>query len=420
MNGNHSRRWRIAWAGVGVQCGLGSIYAWSYFQNILTHPPWNWTPTQAAAVFSVAIGCIGVSAAVGGLLLRVQGPRRIATVGTTLFSAGHLLAAWALARGSGLGVVLGYGLVGGVGLGLGYATPVTSVASWFPDRKGLATGLVIMGFGFGALVMSKVLAPLLWTWSGERLERVLGGLGLFFALTLIPLSRTLHLPPALKPAESGLLRAFRRAPRSWFDRGYCLMWLVFFFNIVAGIAVIPFQSPFLQALLPAEGRTGPERAALGATLIAIGSLCNGIGRLLWGWLSDGIGRVQSFRLLLAIQLACVVILTKVRDPWFFGVLVCLVLLCYGGGFGVMPAFVLHRYGAEAMPVAYGAMLTAWSAAGVAGPMVAAWLGGGDGGDSFARVFGGIALLLATGFALALYVQDRGVSGVAGVRSGRMQ
>jgi len=407
MSGRESRRWRMVWAGVGLQCGLGSIYAWSYFQNLLTRAPWHWSSATAALVFSVAIGCIGISAAVAGVWLRSQGPRRLATLGATAFAAGHGLAAWALARGWPAGVVLGYGLIGGIGLGMGYATPVTTVAAWFPDRKGLATGLVIFGFGAGALLMSKVLAPLLWLWSGERLEWVLAGLGLFFAATLIPAARVLDLPPESRPERSAARPWTLEWPRGWLDRGFGLMWLVFFFNILAGITVIPFQSPFLQQLLPRDQRTAAELAAAGATLIAVSSLSNAAGRLIWGWISDAIGRIQAFRVLIGIQVVAVLMLTQVRNPWLFGVLVCLVLLCYGGGFGVMPAFVLHRYGAKAMPLAYGVMLTAWSAAGLVGPMVAAWLGAGGTSDhTLTRVFGGITLVLLAGWILSLFVHDQ--------------
>lgn len=151
------------------------------------------------------------------------------------------------------------------------------------------------------------------------------------------------------------------------------MWLVFFCNIAAGISVISFQSPLLQDIWGlADPSVEPSTlAAYGATLIAVSSLFNGVGRLLWGMISDRIGRIESFRLLLATQLIVFGMLMTERDPWIFSALVCYVLLCFGGGFGTMPSFVLDVFGSRRMSVMYGALLTAWAVAGVVGPMLVA-------------------------------------------------
>ena len=153
------------------------------------------------------------------------------------------------------------------------------------------------------------------------------------------------------------------------------MWLVFFFNIAAGIAVISFQSPLLQDVWGlADPSVEPETLAeYGATLIAASSLCNGVGRLFWGLLSDRIGRIRVFRILLASQMIVFGILMTERDPWIFSVLVCYILLCFGGGFATMPSFVLDVFGAKKMSAVYGVMLTAWAAAGVCGPLYIGYL-----------------------------------------------
>lgn len=160
-----------------------------------------------------------------------------------------------------------------------------------------------------------------------------------------------------------------------------MMWTVFFFNIIAGIMFISFQSPLLQDLLkktmdPAA-LTDPQvvasLAASGATLIAVSSIFNGVGRFFWGGLSDKIGRVQVFRYILSSQFVAFIAMTFVENPMIFGVLVCYILLCYGGGFGSMPSFVLDVFGPKLMPVVYGAILTAWGCAGVVGPQIVALL-----------------------------------------------
>ena len=149
-----------------------------------------------------------------------------------------------------------------------------------------------------------------------------------------------------------------------------MMWLIFFFNISAGISVISFQSPLLQDVWGlADPSLDPEiLAEYGATLIAISSLCNGVGRLFWGLLSDHIGRVSVFRILLASQMVVFAILMTERDPWIFSALVCYIMLCFGGGFATMPSFILDVFGSKKMSAIYGAVLTAWAAAGIFGPL----------------------------------------------------
>ena len=153
------------------------------------------------------------------------------------------------------------------------------------------------------------------------------------------------------------------------------MWCVFFCNIVAGIAIIGFQSPLLQDLWKQADASlsAKQLAGYGATLIAASSIFNGLGRFFWGGLSDRVGRVQTFRVILATQVVVFLLLANITAPWLFAGLVCYVLLCYGGGFGTMPSFVLDVFGNQRMPVVYGAILTAWSVAGIVGPQMVAWL-----------------------------------------------
>jgi OFA family oxalate/formate antiporter-like MFS transporter len=381
-------RWWVAAMATLLMVCLGTVYAWSYFQKPICDA-YGWSNSQVSLAFSLAICFLGLAAAWGGARLAVLGPARLSVLGGILFGVGYLAGALALHLRSLPLLYLGYGVIGGTGLGLAYVTPVATVAKWFPDRKGFATGMVIMGFGLGALLMSKVLAPLLMAWAiggREPLVAVFGVLGLAFLVLTVPMAMAMRNPPAgfclphgtPPPAATGAARemtAAATARECLLSREFVILWLMFFCNIAAGIAIIGFQSPLLQDLLhKAEPTLGNEAlAGYGATLIAVSSLFNGLGRFFWGWLSDRIGRRTTFALILGTQLAAFVALLFTGNPWAFMVLVCYVLLCYGGGFGMMPAFVLDVFGTRLMPVIYGAILTAWAAAGIAGPQIVARL-----------------------------------------------
>ena len=364
-----------------LQVCLGTVYAWSFFQTLLVRQL-GWSFTDTAVAFSITIFSLGMSAACAGMLLPKVGPRRLALAGSVMFSGGYVLAGFALHMESLLLFYLGYGVIGGAGIGLGYVTPVATVAKWFPDRKGLATGIVVMGFGIGAVVLSKGLAPLLVVETKGDLPLVFIWLGVVFAVVLLPCSWALRDPPpefTRRFRGSGTTGELEEDPgstaRCLRSSEFAVMWIVFFFNIAAGIAVISFQSPLLQDVWGlADPSVEPETLAeYGATLIAASSICNGVGRLFWGLLSDRIGRVQVFRILLASQMIVFGILMTERDPWIFSILVCYILLCFGGGFATMPSFILDVFGARRMSSVYGVMLTAWAAAGVCGPLYIGYL-----------------------------------------------
>ncbi len=375
------RRILVALLCTVLQLCFGTVYAWSFFQLLLVEQ-FGWTYSNTAWAFSITIFSLGIAAAWAGSALPRLGPRKLALMGSLLFSGGYFIGALALHWNNLTLFYLGYGVIGGAGIGLGYVTPVATVAKWFPDRKGLATGIVVMGFGVGALLLSKLLAPVLMLYAAGELPLVFLGLGIVFACISIPASLGLHDPPPPKHVNEGWaagtpgnivepdsLAIYLRT------REFAIMWLVFFFNIAAGIAVISFQSPLLQDVWGLSDSTiEPETlAAYGATLIAVSSLCNGFGRLFWGLLSDRIGRVRVFRILLASQMVVFGILMTERNPYIFSALVCYILLCFGGGFATMPSFVLDVFGIKKMSAIYGALLTAWAAAGIFGPVYVGYL-----------------------------------------------
>ena len=376
-----TNRWVIAIMGTLLQLCLGTVYAWSYFQKPLMEA-YHWSNAQVALAFSIAICTLGIAAAWGGINLAKYGPRKLAMLGGALFGIGYLVGAAALHFHSLALLYLGYGVIGGAGLGLGYVTPVATAAKWFPDKKGLVTGMVIMGFGFGALLMSKVLAPALVQLTGANYVLIFAYLGIVFMVATLVVASFLKNPPAGFVPKGYVPSAAVSKQQSFSNLGhkpgwcigsgrFVMMWIVFFCNITAGIAIIGFQSPLMQDLWKKidPSLSAPALAGYGATLIAISSLFNGVGRFFWGGLSDRIGRVQTFRIMLGTQILVFVALIFVGNPWLFGLLICYVLLCYGGGFGTMPSFVVDVFGPKLMAIVYGVILTAWSAAGIAGPQL---------------------------------------------------
>ncbi len=362
-----------------LQLCFGTVYAWSFFQTLLVRQL-GWAFTETAIAFSITIFSLGMSAAWAGAALPRFGPRKLAIMGSSLFSCGYLLAGLALHIDSLPLFYIGYGVIGGAGIGLGYVTPVATAAKWYPDHKGLATGIVVMGFGFGAFLLSKMLAPVLIITTEGDLAQVFVWLGVLFAAILLPSSYFLRDPPSLyqvtaNSASGSLKDGDSRVSQCLRTREFTIMWLVFFFNIAAGISVISFQSSLLQDVWGlADPSIDPEvLAQYGATLIAVSSLCNGIGRLFWGLLSDRFGRVRVFRFLLASQMVVFGILMTESNPWIFSALVCYVLLCFGGGFAIMPSFVLDVFGFRKMSAIYGAILTAWAAAGIFGPIYVGYI-----------------------------------------------
>ena len=375
LRGRLVNRWVILTGATVVQMCLGTVYAWSYFQSLLV-TDYRWSHTETAWAFGLVIFSIGTSAPLAGFNLARIGPRKLAVAGGILFSLSYLLGAAALNIKSIPLFYVGYSIVGGIGIGLGYVTPVATVAKWFPKKTGLATGIVTMGFGLGAFVMSKLLAPWLLAGPVPSLPRAFFWMGVIFAAVLLPAALVLRNPPVdvarAAPADtaaSGAVWPCVVSAQFWF------MWIAFFFNIGAGIAVISFQSSLLQGIW---AREHPELepvviAGYGATLIAVSSLFNGVGRLAWGMASDRFGRAESFRVLLASQMVVFGVLMTVHNPWVFCALVCYVLLCFGGGFGIMPAFVLDAFGERRSAAVYGTILTAWACAGIAGPLImASW------------------------------------------------
>ncbi|MDD5718295.1 MAG: OFA family MFS transporter [Candidatus Krumholzibacteria bacterium] len=417
---SQGNRWLIAIMGTVLQMVLGTVYAWSFFQKpIVTQ--FGWTNVQAMWIFSLAICTLGLAAAWGGMNLPKHGPKKLATLGVILYGAGYVIGALAMSMKSLPIFYLGYGVVGGIGLGLGYVTPVATAAKWFPDKKGFVTGMVVMGFGFGALVMSKVIAPVIMAAVDNQIVPSFAWIGVVLFVIGLPAALAMKNPPAgfvpagwTPPAQSAASKLSEdslTARQALLSGKFVMMWLILFFNVTAGIMFIGMQSPMLQDILRKINptMTVAALASAGATLIAISSLFNGIGRFFWGGLSDKIGRAQTFRLILGTQVLVFAALIFVGNPWIFGILVCYVLLCYGGGFGTMPSFVLDIFGARLMPVVYGTILTAWSAGGIAGPQIAAAIKDARPESAGPATFTVGAIILVVGLIIAFLTNNKAMA-----------
>ena len=366
MNGNHPNRWLIAAAGVVMQIALGAVYAWSVFRIPLT-TTYGWSISEVTRAFELAILVLGFASFGGGLLMRRVGPRPVAVVAGICYGLGTILAG--RADGSITWLYLSYGLLGGIGLGLGYIVPLATLIKWFPDRRGMMTGLAVAGFGAGALVTAPVAERLLASVGIASTFAILGttyliavvGAGLFMVTAPEGYRPDGWQPPATQQTSRASDYTLGQSLRSW--QWYAL-WAILFLNTTAGISIISQASPMAQEMTHVN-------AAVAAGLVGLISIANGAGRLLWAWLSDFTGRRQVFLTMFLLQAVIFMLLPQVESFAAFATLCFVVLLCYGGGFGTMPAFAADFFGPANIGSIYGLLLTAWGFAAVLGPTLIA-------------------------------------------------
>lgn len=395
-------RWLIALSAVAIHLSIGSAYAYSVFKRPLADTL-GWSSTETSLAFTLAIVFLGLSAALFGPFVERKGPRISALVAAVLFSAGHVISGFGVGAGSLIVFYLGYGVVGGIGLGIGYISPVSTLVSWFPDRRGLATGMAVLGFGAGALVASPVAARLIVALGVPQTFFILGAA--FIVLMATGASYIEKPPPGWKPAtlangkkprtlvleDLGQLtsREALQTPRFW------LLWVMMFINISAGIKLISVASPLAQDQV---GMT----AVAAAAIVGLMGLFNGGGRIGWAALSDYVGRGNVFILFFAVQLVAFLLLPGTTDPLLFQVLLFTVLTMYGGGFAMLPAFIGDLFGTRQLAAIHGLLLTAWSMAGIVGPMLVAYIVDRTGSYalSFYLFAGLLGVALVTSLALA--------------------
>jgi OFA family oxalate/formate antiporter-like MFS transporter len=385
---------------------IGSTYAYSVFKIPLSDK-WGWDGTEVSLAFTIAIFFLGMSAALFGKFVERYGPRISGMTAALCFSAGLVCTGVAVHYGSLIGFYLSYGVLGGIGLGIGYISPVSTLVKWFPDRRGLATGMAVMGFGAGSLVCSPIAA---------RLIEELGVSATFFILGtayfILMMSGALYIA---RPPEGWLPASMRNrtADQAADDRiikrdlaqltaneavrtaRFWMLWVMMFVNISAGIMLISVASPMAQEKV---GMT----AAAAATMVGIMGLFNGGGRIGWAFVSDYIGRTRIFTLFFCVQTAAFLLLPNVTNALIFQLLIFLILSMYGGGFASLPAFIGDLFGTKQLGAIHGYLLTSWSMAGIAGPMIVAYLY--EVTNTYDAVFYIFAGMLAAAFIVSLLIR----------------
>lgn len=360
-------RWGIALAGVVLQIVLGSVYAWSVFRVPLTRQ-FHWTIPQVTLTFTISISVLGVAAFFGGLWLNKSGPRIVGMTGALLYGAGTMLASFSGDRLWWL--YLSYGVIGGIGLGFGYIVPISVLVKWFPDRRGLITGIAVGGFGAGALVTAPAATRLI---QAHKVLPAFAYLGVAYTILGVLTAAFMQNPPTgWLPAgwtPSVKLNAERAAKDYTLGEAlgtwqWWALWLILFLNTSAGISVISQESPIFQELAKVT-------ALFAAGMVGIVSIGNAVGRVFWAWVSDMLTRRFTFVAMFLMQVALFWALPGIASASLLTAVCFIILMCYGGGFGTMPAFTADYFGSKNVGPIYGLMLTAWGAASAFGPLLVA-------------------------------------------------
>ena len=357
-------RWVIAIAGVFLQIVLGAVYAWSVFRIPLSKQ-FGWSISQVTLTFTVSIFVLGFAAFFGGLWMNRKGPRIVALTGGTLYGLGVFLTSFS--ANNLWWLYFSYGFIGGLGLGLGYIVPVAVLVKWFPDRRGLITGIAVGGFGGGALITAPVATRLI---QSVGVLPTFAYLGVAYFIIAIIAALFMQNPPEGWQPEGWTPSAKETSQRAGHDFvlsealkawQWWVLWLILLLNTCAGIAVISQEAPIFQEL------TGVSALVAGG-MVGIASLGNAVGRVFWAWMSDLITRRATFAVMFVLQVFLFWFLPSIAVPSTITMVTFVILMCYGGGFGTMPAFTADYFGPKNVGPIYGLMLTAWSFASVFGPL----------------------------------------------------
>ncbi|MBD5604599.1 MAG: OFA family MFS transporter [Candidatus Eremiobacteraeota bacterium] len=415
-------RWLIALAGVVVMICLGTAYSWSSFTQPLI-ASFDWSNQITTWAFAIAIFSLGWGAVIGGRWQDAVGPRTVTIVGVVLWGLGNLLAGLGTRHFGAPWLYLTYGVLGGIGNGMAYITPISTVTKWFPDKRGLAGGMVVMGFGLGAFFYGFILKAIASFQTASKhagafvdahTAAIKAGTPFDpaqYALSSIDVSAVMHVfvfsgiayaivgglcasllsdPPA-GYSVGGAVAAARSHEGSFTPTQvlrtpqFYLLWTMLFLNVTAGILIVSNAVPIMREL------TGVA-AAIAVPAYGFVAIFNGLGRLFWGAISDRIGRNMAYVAIFAVQVVVFLTLAHLHSLGAVLVAFAIVLLCYGGGFGVMPSFNADYFGTKFLGVNYGMIITAWGFGGIVGPIVGARVK--DATGSFSGALVPVAIMLA--------------------------
>ncbi len=433
-------RWLVPPAALCIHLAIGQAYAFSVFNKPMSQllgvsapAPGDWSIPALGWIFSLAIVCLGLAAAFGGKWVEAVGPRKAMFASALCFSGGLLIAGGGVAVHQLWLVYLGYGVVGGIGLGLGYISPVSTLLKWFPDRPGLATGTAIMGFGGGALIGAPLAIGLMKHYSTPSFVGVaptmltMGVIYLAFMMVGVFIVRVpaegwrpagyreLTKTQRLEPTRNVLVGQAVRTPQ------FYLLWTVLFVNVTAGIGVLSQASLMIQEMFPsrfphATPAAVAVSAAAAAGFVGLLSIFNMAGRIFWASISDFIGRKTTYAIFFALGVvlyASIPTLGRLENLPLFIACYLVILSMYGGGFATIPAYLRDLFGTVNVGAIHGRILTAWSAAGVVGPVLVNYIrqhqidSGVPKADAYSITMYCMACLLVVGFVCNLLVTQLG-------------
>lgn len=372
------RRWPIVVASVVMQMALGAFYTWSVFRIPLAKQ-FGWSISQIALAFTLSVLGLGFGCFWGGLLMNRTGPRVAAWLGGFLWGTGVFLASFSGHRLWWL--YLSYGVIGGSGLGCGYIVPVAVLVKWFPDRRGLMTGLAVGGFGGGTLVVAPIATRLI-----ERVGPMptFAYLGIGYLVVTLIAASFMKNPPVGWTPEGWAPTAKHIAQRAAKDytlaeavktRQFWALCALLSLNSIAGISVASQAAPIFQEM-------GKVTAVMAATMVGIASITNGGGRIFWAWVSDLTTRKTALFVMFLVQAILFWVFAGLDSAILLGIVASIILSCYGGGYGVMPAFAADYFGAKNVSSIFGLMMIPWAFAAAFGPLLFAYMrqiSGGYGG-----------------------------------------
>lgn len=376
-----TRRWTVVVGAVLIQLCLGAIYAWSVFTPTLKDDG-GWSKVETQVVFSVGLATFAVVMVLAGRRLTTWGPRRLAVAGGLTLGTGYLVAG--LDGGMNFWVVLlGVGLIGGAGIGLAYVVPIAVGMRWFPDRKGMITGVAVAGFGFGALAWVKLGGEWGNLIENRGIDTTFMVYGLIFAAMVLLGSRWMQMPPAgwlpagfVPPVVKGSGREDFTAAEMLKTPQFHLISLTFAASAGAGLMAIGLMKLWPVEALVDNGVGADSADAIAGTAMAVFfSLANGIGRLAWGAISDRLGRKTSVVVMAGSQSALLLLFIPMAgNEWLLYLGSALIGFNFGGNFALFPALTADQFGNQAVGRNYPWVFLAYGAGGIVFPILGGWLG----------------------------------------------